>query len=115
MRSGRETRVSVALETAPETPREELVIRARSPLLGAKVANLSPALAEELRIDPSVEGVVVIEVPSGSRAEASGFQRGDIVVNVNNEQIGKTRDLDRVMQGSGRVWRFILEIGRAHV
>ncbi len=108
VRGARETRVPVALETAPETPREELVIRSRSPLLGAKVANLSPALAEELRIDPSVEGVVVVEVPAGSRAEASGFKRGDILLNLNSEQIAKTRDLDRVMQGSIRVWRFIL-------
>src|SRR5262249_55309299 len=43
MRGGRETRVAVALQTAPESPRDEVVIKARSPLLGAKVANLSPA------------------------------------------------------------------------
>ena len=49
----RETKVTVDLLTAPETPREEIVIKARSPLTGAKVGNLSPALADELRIDPS--------------------------------------------------------------
>jgi Do/DeqQ family serine protease len=115
LRAAKETRVSVALETAPETPREELVIRARSPLLGAKVANLSPALAEELRIDPSVAGVVVIEVPAGSRAEASGFQRGDILVTVNDEQLSKTRDIERVLQGASRVWRFILVRDRRQI
>ena len=115
VRGNRETRVSMPLEVAPETPRDELVIRARSPLLGAKVANLSPALADELRMDPSAEGVVIIEVPSGSRAEASGFQRGDILVNINNEQISKTRDLDRVTQGSARVWRFILQRDRQRI
>jgi Do/DeqQ family serine protease len=115
LRGTKESRVTVALETAPETPRDELVIRTRSPLLGAKVANLSPALAEELRIDPSIEGVVVIDVPAGSRAAASGFQRGDILLNLNNEQIGKTRDLDRILQGSIRVWRFLLVRDRQQI
>src|SRR5262249_23493528 len=55
LRAGRETIATVALETAPETPREELVIRARSPFTGAKVSNISPALADELRIDPSAQ------------------------------------------------------------
>ena len=39
---GRETRLVIALQSAPETPREELVIQSRSPFLGVKVANLSP-------------------------------------------------------------------------
>ncbi len=108
VRGTRETRLSMPLETAPETPRDELVVRARSPLAGAKVANLSPALADELRMDPSVEGVVIVDVPANSAAAASGFQRGDILVSVNNEQMNKTRDLDRVTQGAARVWRFIL-------
>src|SRR5690606_30037029 len=56
IREGRETTAVVALQSAPDGPREELVIRSRSPLSGAKVGNLSPALAEELRLDPSAEG-----------------------------------------------------------
>ena len=49
LRAGRETKVTVELLTAPERPREEIVIKSRSPLTGAKVGNLSPALADELR------------------------------------------------------------------
>ena len=51
--------VTVALQGLPDTPRDEVEIRARSPFLGAKVANLSPALADELRLDPQAEGVVI--------------------------------------------------------
>ena len=58
LRGGKEVKVAVALETAPETPRDELLIRTRSPFMGAKVANISPALADELRLDTSAEGVV---------------------------------------------------------
>ena len=56
LRGGKEVKVAVALETAPETPRDEILIRTRSPFMGVKVANISPALADELRLDPSAEG-----------------------------------------------------------
>jgi S1-C subfamily serine protease len=105
IRNGRELMVAVPLRTAPETPRDEIVIRARSPFMGAKVANVSPALAEELKIDASTGGVVVVDVTNGSPAENFGFRPGDLIVSVNNQEIGKTRDLDRVTRGGGRVWR----------
>jgi Do/DeqQ family serine protease len=105
IRGGRELMLAVPLRTAPETPRDEIVIRARSPFTGAKVANVSPALAEELHIDASNGGVVVVDVAGGSPAENFGFRPGDVIVSVNNQEIGKTRDLDRVTRGGGRVWR----------
>ena len=104
LRNGKEARVTVALESAPDIPRDELVIRARSPFLGAKVANLSPALAEELRIDTKAEGVAVIDVPNNSVAARYGFQRGDVIVTVNDQPIAKTRDLERAAGESTRTW-----------
>ena len=68
----------------------------RSPFLGAKVGNLSPALAEELRLDTGTQGVVILDVAVGSPAQRLGFQRGDVINAVNGEKIGKTRDLERV-------------------
>jgi Do/DeqQ family serine protease len=111
LRGGRETRLTVALETAPETPRDELVIRARSPFTGAKVANLSPALAEELRLESSTSGVVITDIADGSPAQNFGFQRGDRIVSVNNETIGKTRDLERAAGQQSRLWRVTIERG----
>jgi len=111
VRGGRETAATVALETAPETAHDELVIGARSPFTGVKVSNITPALADELRLDPSVEGVVVIDVTNGSPAQTFGFQKGDIVLSVNNQQIGKTRDLERATAQSSRVWRITIRRG----
>jgi S1-C subfamily serine protease len=111
LRQGRETTATVALQQAPETPREELVIRARSPFLGVKVANLSPALAEELRLNQATEGVVIVEIAGGSPAQNIGFQRGDVVLSVNNEKIVRTADLDRVTRTPSRVWRITLVRG----
>src|SRR5262249_27028684 len=104
-RSGKEARLTVALEAAPENPRDEGGIRAGSPFSGVRVANLSPALADEMGLDSAAEGVVILEVAEGSPAQSFGFQRGDRVVSVNNDQIGRTRDLERTANQQSRLWR----------
>jgi len=111
LRGGREQSLSVALETAPELPRDEVVLTTRSPFLGAKVWNLSPALSEELRIDPFSEGVIIADLIPGSPAQSYGFQRGDIVLQVNNQRITKTRDLERATSQQNRVWRVTIKRG----
>ena len=111
MRAGKEAKIAVVLETAPDSPRDELVIRARSPFVGAKVANLGPSLAHELRIDTSTEGVVIVEVADGSPAQSVGLRRGDVVLTINNEKVGKTRDLDRLAKSGSRAWRVTIMRG----
>ena len=105
-RGGKEVTMSVALQPAPDAPRDELVITASSPFRGAKVSNLSPALAEELRLDTGIQGVVILDVSDA--AERVGFQRGDVINTVNNEKIGKTRDLERAAGQPTRIWRITI-------
>jgi Do/DeqQ family serine protease len=111
VRAGKEMAVSVALEALPETPHEELVIASPSPFQGAKVSNLSPALADALRLDPSAQGVVIVEVANGSPAQNLGFKRGDLVMSVNNAKIGKTADLQRATGQQGRRWSITIMRG----
>ena len=113
LRGANETSVAVALVTAPERPREEIVIKARSPLTGAKVGNLSPALADELRLDPSIEGVVVLEIARGTPAQRLGFQRGDVVLMINEKKVETSKELEKVTRDQNRLWRItILRNGR---
>jgi Do/DeqQ family serine protease len=111
VRAGKEITVPIALEAAPDTPHDELVIASRSPFQGAKVSNLSPALADDLRIDPAAEGVVILDIAPGSAAQSLGFQRGDLIALVNNQKIGKTRDLERATAQPSRVWRITITRG----
>ena len=109
LRSGRETRVTVALEPAPDTPRDERVIRGRSPFSGARVSNMSPSLADELRLDSGLQGAVVVDVGEGSVAREIGFfRKGDVIVAVNGEKVGQTSDLDRVASQPSRFWRITI-------
>jgi Do/DeqQ family serine protease len=111
LRGGREVRLAVALESAPDIEREETLIKARSPLLGAKVANLSPALADQLRMDLDSKGVVVTDVENGSTAQSFGLQKGDIVLSVNNAKIESTQDLVRALSQPSRLWRLTIQRG----
>jgi Do/DeqQ family serine protease len=111
MRGGRDMKLAVALETVPEAPRDEAVIKTRSPFLGARIANLSPALAEELRMDIDAKGVVVTDVESGSTAYSFGLQKGDIVLVVNNVKIETTHDLVHVLSQPSKLWRLTIQRG----
>jgi Do/DeqQ family serine protease len=111
LRAGREMQLTIPLETAPDTPRDEITLRSRSPFLGARVANLSPALAEELSIDSAAEGVVITDVADGTPAQSYGFKRGDRVLSVNNQRIAKTRDLERLTREPSTLWRVVIDRG----
>ncbi len=111
MRQGHAIVAAVALQSLPDTPREEVAIRAASPFRGATVANLSPALADEMHLDPNTQGVVVSDVAAGSEAQSIGFQKGDIIVAVNNQKIEKPADLERVAGTGSRQWRITLMRG----
>ncbi len=111
VRQGKEVVVAVPLESLPDTPRHEVEIKGQSPFVGATVTTLSPALADELRLDPQTEGVVITGVAEGSPAQSIGFQKGDIVVSVNSQKIATPADLERVSSAGGRQWRVTINRG----
>jgi Do/DeqQ family serine protease len=110
MRDGKQYVASLALEAAPETvPRDEVDIAGISPLTGAKVANLSPAVAEELAYDGDPNGVIVEAVGSGSVADDAGLARGDVVLEVNGVAIDTTRTLAKVCAQQQRYWQITIK------
>ncbi|MGN6287155.1 MAG: DegQ family serine endoprotease [Afipia sp.] len=101
-------KLKVPLEVAPDTNRDEIVIKSRTPFQGAKVANISPALADELRIDSNVEGVVVTGLADDALAANVGFQKGDIILAVNGKKITSTRELAQITSERARLWRITI-------
>jgi Do/DeqQ family serine protease len=110
-RGGKPLKLSVALEAAPDTGRNEIVLTTRSPFQGAKVANISPAVADELHLDADTEGVVVTDLADDGTAASVGFQKGDIILAVNNQKIAKTSDLEKATHDFSRLWRITLVRG----
>jgi Do/DeqQ family serine protease len=110
-RAGKPVKLTVTLETAPDTGRNEIVITARSPFQGAKVSTITPAVADELHLDADTEGVVITEIGDDTAAAGVGFQKGDIILTVNNQKISKTGDLEKVAGTSSRLWRITVVRG----
>jgi Do/DeqQ family serine protease len=110
-RAGKTVKLTVPLETAPDVGRNEIVLTSRSPFQGAKVANISPAVADELHLDADTEGVVVTDLADDGTAANLGFQKGDIILAVNNQKIARTSDLEKVTREAARVWHITLVRG----
>ena len=109
-RGGRDYEATLALEAAPETvPRDELEIDGYSPFTGARVLNLSPAVAEELAYPGRPEGVIVGGVAAGSFAAEAGLRAGDVVREVNGVAIASTRQLAGMSDREVRLWQVVIE------
>jgi Do/DeqQ family serine protease len=110
-RGGRPVKLAIPLEAAPDTGRDEITIETRSPFRGAKVANISPALADEMRLQGDPEGVAIVDLPDDSTAANVGFQKGDVIVAVNGQKIATTADLARATREPSRLWRITVVRG----
>jgi serine protease Do len=111
VRSGGQTRdVPVKLALPPENPpRQVTTIGGRSPLTGARVGNLSPAVATDLQMDLMARGVVVLSVSDGSIADNQGFRPGDVVKSVNGTAIGSVGQLQSVLANAGGHWDMVID------
>ena len=106
MRRGKRIRLSVPLNAAPEIPRRDLsLITGANPYAGAEVANLSPALAEEISFDTDDSGVVVMRVKRGSPADRIGLEPGDILLRLNGTEIASVAKLREMVKRGYANWR----------
>jgi len=113
MRGGKRVVVPVKLQTPPETrPREPIKIRSRSPFAGATAVNMSPAVADEMQLETSADGVALAEIDSGSVAQRVGFQKGDVILAINGERVTSSKDLERMIaRGSQGMWQITINRG----
>jgi Do/DeqQ family serine protease len=113
LRDNRRQTLRARAEAPPATPaRDERVLTGPHPLQGVTVVNLSPAVADELGIDPFLgRGVLITQANARGYAAAAGFQPGDIVREVNGRQINTTRDLQAILSAGAGNWRISIERG----
>jgi S1-C subfamily serine protease len=108
---GSEKTLDVKLVAPPETvPREEIDLPEESVLWGARIANLSPAVGQEIGLGEA-EGVVILAVEPRSPAALNGMRRGDVVREVNGVPIERTKDLLEITSKRSRIWQFVVERG----
>ena len=109
-REGAVRTVSARVALPPDDSRDETTIDGRNPLEGARVANITPALADELQMDLMATGVVIVSIGDGSSAQRFGFRQGDVVRQVNNDRIENVAELRRALDSTDG-WRLSLQRG----
>ncbi|WEX07136.1 DegQ family serine endoprotease [Chelativorans sp. AA-79] len=109
LRNGEEIGLSIQVEHAPEGDGQQLEIGGTGPFAGAKVAELSPALAQRLRLPVTGKGVVIADLARNSPAASIGLRPGDIVRELNGEEIATPDQMKALAETDARWWRFTIE------
>jgi len=111
--AGKQTKdVAVTLAVPPENPPRDLTtIAGRNPLTGARVENLSPAVAVDLQVGFTARGVVIVSTSENTPSGTYGFQAGDIVRSVNGIDIKSVADLNRALASANGHWDLVVERG----
>jgi serine protease Do len=110
-RGGKMIDVSMITAPPPEIPaREETLLKGATPLSGAVVANISPAVTEEIGGLFQDKGVVVLKADEGNAARL-GLKRGDLVISVNGKKTDTVSALKEVLNRESQRWQIQLMRG----
>ncbi len=111
-RAGNVFEVTMTAEAPPEVPpRDESLVAGANPFAGAVLANISPALAEEMGGIGTDAGVVIYKVKGGTAARI-GLQRGDIPLTLNGEKITSVDQFKKLLEKPGAMqWQIQLRRG----
>ncbi len=111
VRKGRRATIDIALASAPQPGRDDVRnLAGQHPLDGVRVANLVPAITDELGIDEQA-GVVILDMNRGSVAARLGFRPGDVVQQVGRTKIDSIEGLEGALRERPRVWQMVLKRG----
>ncbi len=106
LRRGSHLSLTAKLIEPPETPPRNLTrVGGRTPLSGAEIGNLSPALAEETGMPLGTGGVVITRLERGSVAARLGFRPGDRIDVINGHKVDVVRTAMKLLKGAQGGWR----------
>jgi len=109
-RNGKIWATKVKLALPPESPRRDTTtIGGRNPLTGAKVENLSPAVALDMEMDLFAKGVVIRSTNPNTPSGGYGFQRGDIVRAINGQPVTDVARLRHLLDSAGGHWDLVID------
>ena len=93
----------------PESPaRDTTDVGGANPFTGATIANLNPALAEEVGMSSTATGVVVLRIKRGSIAHRLQFQPGDIILRINERPVATVAEARHLLSAVRDVWRITI-------
>jgi serine protease Do len=79
---------------------------------GMTVGPITEVMADQLGLN-STEGVVIMEIASGGRAERAGLTSGDVILGVNREAVGSMEAWNAAIASIGADEQITLTVFRA--
>lgn len=111
LRKDEEFDLPVRLIAPPDQPApNETLLAGRQPLSGALMVDLSPATSDELNIG-TWEGVAIAKIKRGSIADRVGFESGDVIVRINDQEVTSVAALAAALDGSQAPWSITISRG----
>ena len=92
-------------------PEDEQTIEGRSPLAGTLLTNLTPRLAEQLRMPSGTPGVLIKEVYRNSPAVRFGMRPGDVILEINGVAAESAKQVADLVDKPAAFWRFKINRG----
>lgn len=99
-RDGKTQQFNVKLGTFPENGQPGAPAQGGGAALrGIAVQDLTNTLAQQLGLPPGTKGVVITHVDPTSGAADAGLQRGDVILEVNHQQIQNVQEYQKAIAG----------------
>jgi serine protease Do len=114
LRDGNTQEVAVQLGEFP-SKEERAAVGSEHPesaLQGVTVDNLTPKVAQQLKLPAATNGVVVDEVSPASRAAEAGLQSGDVIQEVNHQPVKTVKDFSQAVHASKKDAPVLLLVDR---
>ncbi len=112
LRQGKEQELTVSLQAPPEDPpREVTALSGAHPFAGAVVANMSPALADEMGLRVFELGVYILKIQQPSTAVRIGFRLGDKIERINDQSVESVAGLVNILKQDAAHWAVSIKRG----
>lgn len=110
-RAGQDLAITFPLEPLPETPARDMTRAPDKLLNGILLANLSPALADALGLNPLDRGVVILEFQGLGTNGSPRMLVGDVLLKINDQVIEKVEDVADSVAEVRRDWKVTIRRG----
>ncbi|WP_439646063.1 S1C family serine protease [Syntrophomonas palmitatica] len=83
------------------------------PYMGISMADINDEIIQKLNLPASIQGVLIMQVMSGSPAAVGGIKAGDIIQKVNGKEVNAGTDIQSIVEHSKVGQKLEIQIWRS--